>query len=635
MTSTAMKPDEQSIRAQLQAGMAHHDAGRFDEAAAIYRRVLEQSPGRPEPLALLAGIAHAAGRPAEAVELLTRAISANPGVAAYHHRIGLALEDLGRFDEALLAHANGIALGDAPGARAGFGRSFAFARRMPRDSRLFSLVVHAISQAWIRPSDLAGSAIGLVRGSPTVRDAIDRAQRGELAPDAVDALIADPGVIEGLSHPLVLALLENAQACDWGFERFLACVRESLLRTAVAGTDRAELLAFACALARQCFLGDYVHSISAEEKARVAALSDRLIRAANSGEAVPGTALATLASYAPLHSFAWPEDFAQRAWQPPVHALLTQQIVEPRKERELASSIPRLGAIDDEISGRVQRQYEESPYPRWVRLPANPQPGTFEAQMRALFPAIELPKRDEGAATEVLVAGCGTGQESMDLAQNLSQARVLAIDLSAASLAYAKRKTIEAGIGNIEYAQADILSFESPRAFDFISSVGVLHHLRDPVAGWRRLVAALRPGGIMQVGLYSELGRRDLEPARALIARNGWKAEPDDIRRGREAILSDPQFSRVATLRDMYGLNECRDLLFHVQEHRYRLDQVRTIVDSLGLEALGLAVPAPVAQAFSSRFGPASSGDLAAWDEYERANPDTFSGMYILWLRKP
>jgi SAM-dependent methyltransferase len=636
MANTAMKPapDEQSIRASLQAGMAHHDAGRLDEAAAVYRKVLEASPGRPEALVLLAGIAHGAGRPAEAADLLTRAIATNPSVAAYHHRLGLALEDLGRFDDALLAHANGIALGDAPGARAGFGRSFAFARRMPRDSRLLALVVHAIAEAWIRPADLAGSAIGLVRASPTVHDAIEAAQRGELAPSAVDALLGRREVCDALSHPLMLAILENTQVPDWGLERFLAATRESLLRAALVGADRPDLAPFACALARQCFLGDYVHSSTQEETARVATLYERLFRAADAGETISGTALAALASYEPLHFFEWPKGFAQRAWPAPVQALLAQQLVEPRAERELAASIPSFGTIEDEVSLRVQRQYEESPYPRWVRLPANPQPTTFEAQVGALFPTIQLPTRGPGGMTEVLVAGCGTGQESMDLAQNLTQARVLAIDLSLASLAYARRKTMESGIGNIEYAQADILSFESPREFDFISSVGVLHHLRDPIAGWRRLVSVLRPGGLMQVGLYSELGRRDLEPARSLIASKGWKANSVGIRRGREAILADPNFARIATLRDMYGLNECRDLLFHAQEHRYRLDQVKSIVDALGLEALGLAVPAPVAQAFFSRFGPASAGDLGAWDTYEKSNPDTFSGMYILWLRK-
>jgi len=78
----------------------------------------------------------------------------------------------------------------------------------------------------------------------------------------------------------------------------------------------------------------------------------------------------------------------------------------------------------------------------------------------------------------------------------ISRRRVLAIDLSLSSISYAKRKTQEMGIHNIEYAQADILKIGGiTRTFDVIESVGVLHHLADPLAGWRTLVSRLRPGG--------------------------------------------------------------------------------------------------------------------------------------------
>lgn len=622
--------DEKAIRAAIEAGMAHHNAGQLDEAAAVYRQVLQVSPGRPEPMVLLAAIAHAAGRPAEAVELLTRAISVFPDNGTYHHRLGLALEELGRFDEALVAHANGVALGDVPGARAGFGRSFALAQRMPSDARLITLIVHAIVEAWIRPAELAGSAISLVRASPMLRDSIESAGRGELTPAAADALLARREVVEGLSHPLLVAILENTQVCDWTFERFLAAIREALLRTAAAGTDRPELIFIACALARQCFLNDYVYTTATGESHAAAELAQRLVQAAREGKQVSAVAVGVVGAYMPLDSREWPADFMQRQWPTALQALFRQQIVEPR--RELRESIPRLGAIEDPVSREVQRQYEQSPYPRWVRLPAA-QAITFGQQMAALFPGIEV-SQSPGQPTEVLVAGCGTGQESTDLAQGIALSRVLAIDLSLASLAYAKRKAADAGLANIEYAQADILTFESPRAFDFISSVGVLHHLRDPLEGWRRLAAMLRPGGIMQVGLYSELGRQELAPARALIAERGWKPEPADIRRARAEILPSPRFAAVAALRDMYGMNECRDLLFHVQEHRYRLPQVKAMAQSLGLEPLGLAVPATIARSFHSRFGTARADDLDAWDEFERAHPGTFSGMYILWLRK-
>jgi ubiquinone/menaquinone biosynthesis C-methylase UbiE len=90
---------------------------------------------------------------------------------------------------------------------------------------------------------------------------------------------------------------------------------------------------------------------------------------------------------------------------------------------------------------------------------------------------------------EILVAGCGTGQNALNTALRFSNARVLAVDLSLSSLSYAMRKTKELKLSNIEYAQADIMELGSfERRFDLIECSGVLHHLGDPLAGWRMLV---------------------------------------------------------------------------------------------------------------------------------------------------
>src|SRR5712691_2162828 len=89
---------------------------------------------------------------------------------------------------------------------------------------------------------------------------------------------------------------------------------------------------------------------------------------------------------------------------------------------------------------------------------------------------------------EILVAGGGTGRHPVETAQKFSGARALAVDLSLASLAYAKRKAREAGLTNLDFAQADILKLGSiGRSFDIIEASGVLHHMADPFAGWRVL----------------------------------------------------------------------------------------------------------------------------------------------------
>src|SRR5262249_33691325 len=153
------------------------------------------------------------------------------------------------------------------------------------------------------------------------------------------------------------------------------------------------------------------------------------------------------------------------------------------------------------------------------------------------------------------------------------QARVLAVDLSRASLAYAKRKAWEAGLDRLTFAQADILELgEIAQAFDLIVICGVLHHMRDPFAGWRGLPGRLRPHGVMAVGLYSELARSHVKAARAFVAERGFGTTAADIRRCRQELLALPDDAparKVTQAEDFFTISECRDLLFHVQEPRH------------------------------------------------------------------
>ena len=109
---------------------------------------------------------------------------------------------------------------------------------------------------------------------------------------------------------------------------------------------------------------------------------------------------------------------------------------------------------------------------------------------------------------------------------------MLAVDLSLSSLCYAKRKTPAPFADRIEYAQGDILELGAiGRSFDLIDCAGVLHHMADPLEGWRVLLTLLRPGGIMHLGFYSELGRRDVVDGarlhrRARLCRNAGRHSP-------------------------------------------------------------------------------------------------------------
>ncbi len=661
--------DEAAIRSALRAGLAHHEAGRLPQAEAIYREVLDAAPGRPDAMVLLADVARRAGRLEAAAELLRGALRASPGVPSYHQQLGAVLAAMGRLDEAAacfreaaarkpdfaLAHNSlgetlyalgeldgalasfrrALALEDRPRFRENFARCVALASRLPADAALRPLLARALREGWARPADLARAAIALLGTDPAWRDALAADAR---APGGDAAALAAGAAAMALPDGLLGALLDHAQACDPALERLLTAARRGLLQHAAGAPARGDpgaILAFGCALARQCFLGDYVFAAGEAELDAAAALRARLEAALADAGPVPDLWPAAVGAYFPLAPLAGAEALAARQWPGPVRALLRPLLAEPAEERGLRETMPRLTPVQDAVSQRVRRQYEESPYPRWV-LPAPVEPVPLDVHVRALFPhAVFRPLGRE--AFDLLVAGCGTGQEPVELARRFPAARVLAVDLSLASLAYAARKAREARVANLAFGQADILAIDAlDRRFDLVSAVGVLHHLADPVAGWGKLARVLRPGGFMQVGLYSEAARRDVVAARAFIAERRYAPTPDGIRRCRQALLAAPEHAGVAALRDFYGMHECRDLLFHVEEHRFTLEEVGRALAALGLELLGI-VAGPAAHArYRARFpGEARAADLAHWSAVERDHPGTFAGMYLLWAQKP
>jgi hypothetical protein len=165
-----------------------------------------------------------------------------------------------------------------------------------------------------------------------------------------------------------------------------------------------------------------------------------------------------------------------------------------------------------------------------------------------------------------------------------------------------------------------------------------LHHLSDPMAGWRVLLSMLRPGGVMRLGLYSRLARRELDAARAFIAQRGYGSSAEEIRRCRQELASfgeDTAVARVLDWGDFFSTSACRDLLFHVQEHQISLSEIEDFLRQNELRFLGFILPNDVRGKFRSRFpSDTTSADLALWHIFETENPATFRGMYQFWVQK-
>jgi SAM-dependent methyltransferase len=488
-------------------------------------------------------------------------------------------------------------------------------------------------------ADFAGIGAMLEAVNPTLAQGMRRAWNAWPQRLPAAELLGPSGLAAIAGDPLLGQVLTSTTVRRADLERLLACIRLQLLAAAhtAAADDYVEqpVLGFCCALARQCFLNEYVFATTPEEEEQAERLRGRLVEALERSAHIPPTWVAAAAMYFPLHSLPNARALLDGAWPAPVADVVKQQVREPCEELQLRDSIPRLTAIEDEVSLRVREQYEEHPYPRWVHAAAIPTPITLDEHLRAQFPSVAFRPLGRTSGIDILVAGCGTGRHPIELAQKYLDARLLAIDLSLTSLCYAKRKTPPALAGKIEYAQADILALHSiGRTFDLIDASGVLHHLSDPMAGWRALLDLLRPGGFMRVGLYSELARRDIVAARAFIAEHGYRPTAEDIRRCRQELLRSP-FKDVAKAGDFFCTSECRDLLFHVQESRMTVPQIKSFIAGNGLHFIGFEFVPQVLERYRRIFG-GDSGmrDLDRWHAFETQNPDTFSSMYLFLVQK-
>jgi 2-polyprenyl-3-methyl-5-hydroxy-6-metoxy-1,4-benzoquinol methylase len=322
-----------------------------------------------------------------------------------------------------------------------------------------------------------------------------------------------------------------------------------------------------------------------------------------------------------------------------VQNVFTQQVREPLAERALRGSIARLTPIDDTVSARVRQQYEENPYPRWVKTAPDIAPDTLDRLMQTRQAGSPYRPMGKTGPVDILIAGCGTGQQVVEIATSILNARVTAVDLSLSSLSYAKYRTDALGLRGIAYGQADILELPSlGQSFDMIVCSGVLHHMKDPLQGWRTLLSVLRPNGLMRIALYSEVARADFVAAQELIAARGYGAGADDIRAARQEILAldDSAPARgVASSGDFFGTSSCRDLLFHVHETRFTLPRIKDFLDQHGLEFLGFLLRPQRRRDYLAAFpDDKACTSLDNWHAFEGRNPGFFRGMYQFHVQK-
>jgi len=446
---------------------------------------------------------------------------------------------------------------------------------------------------------------------------IDPATLAAMASDDLCLRVLRDSINTSLEVEVVLTALRRW--CAWAIEHDLRSLES--------------VRPLAAALAHQAVNNEHIWEESDEERETADRLlqqcRDRLDRSEDAAVELP---LLVLCQYRPLAVVdRSPLLMPASRWPPDVRELLERTVAHPLLEHGLRSQFARPGPFGSPTSAAVARQYDGNPYPRWLRLGAPTRTiGQLLAAESGTSPG------DEPA--RILVAGCGSGRHPLLIAANNPRAEVIALDLSAVALAHGARRAAELAIENVTFVQGDLMDSEVlAQRFDHVDCIGVLHHIPQRRTAWRRLRDSLSPGGTMRIGVYGAAARLHVKYARSVLEAGGPWDTPRDIRRARRQVLTDPVLSgalpALAQSPDFFTTSTFRDLLLHVYEHHYSLDELRDMTEALDLELVVATIPRAVRRRVERRAAaqwPVRT--YQQWQAIEWAYAGT-AEMFSCWLR--
>ena len=260
----------------------------------------------------------------------------------------------------------------------------------------------------------------------------------------------------------------------------------------------------------------------------------------------------------------------------------------------------------DRADQELAAQYEVYPYPeRDPRHEAKRLIIGSPSHLREIDHWVFGAARPQSAPLRALVAGCGTGDGAIMLAQHLARAgrpgHVLCIDRSARALEIAAARAAARGLANIGFRRHSLLDLPALGAerFDYIDCCGVLHHLPDPDRTLADLRDLLAPGGGIGLMVYAPHGRTGVYMLQDALARLAPSDQPPPARLdiARRVMRHLP---RTAWLQANGNFGDhltggdagLYDLLLNPRERAYDVPAFHALLDRAGLDVAALIEPA-------------------------------------------
>ncbi len=269
------------------------------------------------------------------------------------------------------------------------------------------------------------------------------------------------------------------------------------------------------------------------------------------------------------------------------------------------SFLPMSSSPRDAATPVVSAFYDRFPYPG-DPLQDGPPPGynwrwCVDSAMAAALGVLSAAPPSGTRTWRILDAGCGTGVSTDYLCHLNPGSTVLAVDISAGALEVARerarRSRAAQQVQELRIEQRSLLDLEQEDAFDYINSVGVLHHLREPEQGLRALARQLRPGGVLHLFLYADGGRWEIHRSQRALSLLEVGTGGEGLSLGRQLLRELPEANRLRRHHEQrWALDTAADANFadmylHPQETSYDLDRLLRFVEQADLRFAGFSNP--------------------------------------------
>ena len=201
----------------------------------------------------------------------------------------------------------------------------------------------------------------------------------------------------------------------------------------------------------------------------------------------------------------------------------------------------------------------------------------------------------------ILDAGCGTGVSTDYLCHLNPGADVVGVDISDGALTVARERLERSGarqeVRSLRQQQRSLLDLGDEAPFDYINSVGVLHHLREPEAGLSALAGLLAPEGLLHLFLYADAGRWEIHRTQKALTLLQAGTGGDGLRLGRNLFETLPESNRLRCHHERRWAVDCApdanfaDMYLHPQETSYDLERLFSFIETAGLHFAGFSNP--------------------------------------------